>query len=519
MNPMKQLILLASLSGALLAGAADEPAAAAPPAAEKPVATEQESPPATPSKAEPSVPPALAVISETDKGLRFNFRGVPLEMVLNYLSDAAGFVIVSEAEVKGKVDVFSNQPLNKEEAVSLLNTILNKNGLAALRNGRTLTIIGNEDAKKKDLPVKSGSEPDDIPKTDDMVTQILPVRSLNAAQLAKDLQPLIPSQATLTPNEAGNSLVMTGTQSSIHRIAEIIKALDSSSVSSVRVFALKFADAKSVAAVLKEVFQAEASSSSSSRSSDYRSMFFERMGESFHHHDHGDQSGASGRGGGNSRVVAAADDHSNSVVVSAPDDLMSIIKDLIAEVDTNIEDVTEVRVFRLKYADPVEMSELLGGLFPDDTKTDETRSQGFRFGGGLPFGYSGSSKSSLGTDTASDRMKKKGRVLAVPDRRTASVVVSAAKDMMVQIAGMIEQLDKDPARKQRVFVYSLQNADVQGVEQILHDLFQSSGNSKNNSTANQNNNALMTRQNSAAQTGQTTAGFGTSTGTGMQPLR
>src|ERR1041385_7432919 len=34
-------------------------------------------------------PPAAAG-AEGGKGLRLNFRGVPLEMVLNYLSDAAG---------------------------------------------------------------------------------------------------------------------------------------------------------------------------------------------------------------------------------------------------------------------------------------------------------------------------------------------------------------------------------------------------------------------------------------------
>src|ERR1041385_596014 len=56
--------------------------------------------------------------SETEKGLRLNFRGVPLEMVLNYLSDAAGFIIVLETKVEGKVDVWSNQPMSKDEAVN-----------------------------------------------------------------------------------------------------------------------------------------------------------------------------------------------------------------------------------------------------------------------------------------------------------------------------------------------------------------------------------------------------------------
>src|SRR5262249_33611812 len=58
-----------------------------------------------------------------DGMLRLNFRGVPIDMVLDYLSDAAGFIIVKETEVKGKVDVWSNQPVTKDEAVELLNMI------------------------------------------------------------------------------------------------------------------------------------------------------------------------------------------------------------------------------------------------------------------------------------------------------------------------------------------------------------------------------------------------------------
>src|SRR5882672_6696558 len=53
--------------------------------------------------------------NDAEKGLRMNFRGVPLEMVLDYLSDAAGFIIILETEVKGKVDAWSNAPLGKQD--------------------------------------------------------------------------------------------------------------------------------------------------------------------------------------------------------------------------------------------------------------------------------------------------------------------------------------------------------------------------------------------------------------------
>ena len=138
---------------------------------------------------------------EPGKGLRFNFRGVPLDMVLNYLSDAAGFIIVLETDVKGKVDVWSNQPLTKDEAVDLLNTVLNQNGYAAIRNGRTLTIVKRDEAKKRDIAVKSGNDPEFL-KTDEDVLKARAEFGVtpNLFEKAPDKRPRPQSRETPRPS-------------------------------------------------------------------------------------------------------------------------------------------------------------------------------------------------------------------------------------------------------------------------------------------------------------------------------
>ena len=75
------------------------------------------------------------------KGLRMNFRNVPLEMVLEYMSEAAGFAIIAEADVSGTVSVWNNEPLDKNQAVALLDSILIEKGYTAVRVGNTLKII------------------------------------------------------------------------------------------------------------------------------------------------------------------------------------------------------------------------------------------------------------------------------------------------------------------------------------------------------------------------------------------
>ncbi len=460
-----------------------------------------------------------------EPNLRLNFRGVPLEMVLDYLSDAAGFIIILDTEVKGKVDVWSNQPLNRNEAVDLLNTVLGKNGYTAIRNGRTLTIVSRDDAKGRDIPVRSGNDPNDIPKSEEMVTQIIPVRFINAVQLTRDLQPLIPSTATIASNEGGNAVVVTDTQTSIRRLAEIIRALDTaiSSVSAVRVFALKYADAKALATVVRDLFTSNDTSSRGGANGQQQvTRGFQGPGgfPGFGGRGGNPGGGAASGSSGSSRVsaprvVAVADERSNSLVVSAPVEQMSLVEELVQQVDTNVEDITELRVFRLKNADPQEMADVLASLFPDPTTSNNQSSRGgqLRFGGG-PFGGFGGGRQQ--SNDMSSRLQQQSKVTAVPDPRTGSIVVSASRDLMDQIGQMIAQLDADPAKKQKVFVYSVENTDPTAVEEILRGLFegQNSRNRGNNarSTTRQTGNQLNTRATQNQNQGTRNTGFGNNTG-------
>ncbi len=465
-----------------------EPVAAEPARSAEAPPARAESPPAASEAVQPVAPaPELAAPAPTAESaarrslngsneLRLNFRNAPLETVLNYLSEAAGFIIdLQVPDVKGRVTVWSNQPVTREEALDLLNSALDKNGYTAVRNGRTLTIWTKDEAKKRDLPVKSGNRPEDIPKNDEMVTQIIPVRFISAVQVARDLQPLLPDSATLSANEGGNSLILTDTQVSIRRMAEIIQALDTaiSSVSSVRVFPLQYADAKAVATVIKDVFAPQDTGRSAGNAAASRFMNQFRGPGGMAPGGRGGAPGAeafSGSAGGGRaptpRVVAVSEERSNCVVVSAPDEQMPIIKQMIDELDAPVEDVTEIRVFRLKFADAQETSDLLNNLF----SAANSATSGQAFGGRFQFGGRRPGMNAANADPSS-RMLKQTQVVSVPDLRTGSVVVSASRDLMVQIEGMIADLDSDAAKKQEVFVFDVQNTDPQAVQDILQSLF------------------------------------------------
>ena len=172
------------------------------------------------------------------------------------MSDAAGYIIVLETPVRGTVDMWSAQPVSKDEAIQLLNLALNKNGYTARVQGRNLIVSSKDDAKKQNIPIHTGNDPAEIPETAEMVMQIIPLRHIDATQAAKDLGTLLPSSATLTPNQDSNSLIVTDTQINIHHIVEIVAALDTSidSGSAIRVFRLKNADPLELTQLLSSLF-------------------------------------------------------------------------------------------------------------------------------------------------------------------------------------------------------------------------------------------------------------------------
>ena len=165
--------------------------------------------------------------------------------------------------------------LTKDEAVEVLNSVLKKNGCAVIRNGRILTIVAQDTAKTKDLEIVQGNDPDEVEKSNEVVTQIIPVRYASVSQLVPNLELLLPSTATLTANESANSLILVATKTDIKRMLKIVSALDTSiaSVSTIRVIPLKYADAKETATLITQLFTSQAGSQSSSSRGSLFSMF------------------------------------------------------------------------------------------------------------------------------------------------------------------------------------------------------------------------------------------------------
>jgi type II secretory pathway component GspD/PulD (secretin) len=476
-----------------------------------PIGDAQPAPPAQAAQPVQAIQPAPAPAapaqdSQQPSGhILLNFQGAQLSDVLNYLSQAAGFIIVQDVPVTGTVNIISRQPVTADEAVDLLNTVLIEKNYVALRSGRILKIVNRADAQKLDLPVITGADPAQIPQKDNVVTQILPVRYADVSKLIDNLRPLLSDNAAISANDSSNAIILTDTQANVRRIAEIISALDTSisGVSTMRVFPLRYADAKELADVLTQLFQSSNSSSGGTQQPAAPGGFpgFGGFG--------GRRGGGGGGGGGDSgdsakseareaasRVVAVADETSNSIIVDAPQEYMDSIGEIVTSLDTNITGVTETRIFTLLHADATEMSTVLSTLYSDSTTTgSQTQTRGGGRQGGFGFGF-GQPQPAATANTPSERAVQQARVVVVADARTNAVIVTASRDSMEDIALTIGRLDSSDSKKQHVQIYTLENADPDNVAAILRDMFTTNGTSS--STSQTSEDALSQRTETGA---------------------
>ena len=368
-----------------------------------------------------------------DGTLTLNFLDAPVGEILDYLSQTAGMVIVAETIPDTRINLISKQPLNIDEVIALINTVLNGQGFAVVRTERTLKMVPIEDAKHLNIPVSTGNDPDKIIAGDDVITHIIPIRYANAEKLMEDINPLISSYAVLTSNEASNSLIITDTTANIKRIIQIVKAVDTqmAAVADIRVFHLVYANAANTADLINEVFEQQ--NQASSRESNNQNPFQRMMGfrGSGGRRGGGDSGSSEAPAAYNIPVIASADERTNTVVVSGPSDVLEVVATVIKELDANPDEERSLFVYTLKNARADNIKEKLNSLFQELQQINNQNAQGISGRGG---GTTNVRRSDSSTDVSDE-------VYIESDEDTNSLLVMTSPKNYEKIKKIIDALD------------------------------------------------------------------------------
>ncbi len=251
-----------------------------------------------------------------------NYKDADLSQIIQAVSEVTGKNFIIDPRVNAKVTMLSATPMSPAAFYEAFLAVLQVYGYVAVPAGKVIKIIPNTDARQ--LP--SIDLPDNVsPTSDEIVTQIITMKNVSAAQLVPLLRPLIPQQGHLAAYPAGNMLIISDRASNVSRIMKIIQRMDESGDEPVEVIPLRNASATELVRTVNQL-----------------------------------SSGQAAEGAG-APVKVVADERTNSVLISGEKSLRLKIKALIVNLDTPMQTGGDTQVRYLRYADAEKIADKLKG--------------------------------------------------------------------------------------------------------------------------------------------------------------
>jgi general secretion pathway protein D len=343
-----------------------------------------------------------------------NYKDADLSQIIQAVSEVTGKNFIIDPRVNAKVTMLSATPMSPAAFYEAFLAVLQVYGYVAVPAGKVIKIIPNTDARQ--LP--SIDLPNDVSSTsDEIVTQIITMKNISAAQLVPLLRPLIPQQGHLAAYPAGNMLIISDRASNVSRIMKIIQRMDESGDEPVEVIQLRNASATEVVRTVNQLSQGQA---------------------------------AEGAGAG---VKVVADERTNSVLISGEKSLRLKTKALIINLDTPGLSGGDTQVRYLLYADAEKLADKLKGQ-----ATAVAKAQNGPQSGGSP------------AAAASSGSNVDASVTIWADVPTNALIMTAPPKIMKSLMAVIDKLD---IRRAQVEVEALivevdvnKSADI-GVQWLL----------------------------------------------------
>lgn len=390
----------------------------------------------------------------------FKFKDAPIDRVLDYISEKTGlkFTVDPNAKLSGRVEAYNQAPIPKDKILGFLNTILAPKGLTTYKMDDVVLILRIRDAQDRNYNIQKGSDWREVENSDKIVTQVIPIRNLRAADLEKNLRKTFPKSTDTILDPVNNLMIMRGPSRDIRQYLKLLEHLDRSSYTSLKIemLRLEHATAHDVAEILNQIFRKEEGGQEGGFS--WWRIF---MG------GRGSRRRTQSRGGREDNqlqeTIRIIPDHrTNSVIVAATQENLDLIRDIVEKLDSESVGVSQIEVFTLRYADPKTVADALTELFRAPAEEDRNR----RGPGRGWFAWVAR------LQDQEQRLTPRDTVRAIPDPRTGRMIVMATGNQMRLIRDLVARLDVDSSEILKIRIVPLQYAEATSLAETVQKIFE-----------------------------------------------
>jgi len=252
-----------------------------------------------------------------------NLNDADINALIATVSEITGKNFIVGPNVQGKVTVVSARPMKPDEIYDVFLSVLRVHGFAAVASGSMIKIVPETTAQQDGSTGVNGLG---ARAADELVTEIVPVKHVSAAELVPILRPLMPQGGQLIAHASSNSLVVSDRAGNVQRLADIIQRIDTVSDAEVEMIPLRHANASEMARTLTMLADDKAAP-------------------------------ANGEG---ARVFA--DTRTNSILLAGAKNGRLKMRALIAHLDTPVENGGDTQVIYLHYASAKDLVPILQGV-------------------------------------------------------------------------------------------------------------------------------------------------------------
>ena len=190
------------------------------------------------------------VAEEEEKVGTLSFNDADIRELIHFVSDKIGAdSVIIDPLVKGKVDVISRVSLSREEMYDLFLNVLDVHGYTAINSAGVLRIIPTKKARSAPASVVNGGS-----TNSGFITKIITLKNVSAAKILPVLRPLVPQNSHIAASGV-NALVISDTSANVSRIERLVRQLDTASRIETELVSLNYAPAEEIVAILEKLQQ------------------------------------------------------------------------------------------------------------------------------------------------------------------------------------------------------------------------------------------------------------------------